>query len=68
MNLGKKIATMRKEKHLTQEALANALGVSNQAVSKWEQALCCPDIELLPKIADLFEITLDELFGRQPVK
>lgn len=65
MTMGKKIALLRKGRNMTQEALANALGVSNQAVSKWEQDTCCPDIGLLPKIADLFEISLDELFGRE---
>ena len=64
MKMGRKIAALRKGMNLTQEALANALGVTGQAVSKWEQDLCCPDIELLPKIADLFAVTLDELFGR----
>ena len=65
MTMGRKIALLRKGKNMTQEALANALGVTNQAVSKWELDTCCPDIALLPKIADLFEVTLDELFGRE---
>lgn len=64
MTLGNKIAELRKGKGLTQEALANKLGVSNQAVSKWEANQSCPDIQLLPQIADLFEISLDALFGR----
>lgn len=65
MTLGNKIAELRKEKGMTQEALANQLGVSNQAVSKWEANQSCPDIQLLPVIADLFEISLDSLFGRE---
>lgn len=65
MILGNKIAELRKEKGMTQEALANQLGVSNQAVSKWEANQSCPDIQLLPVIADLFEISLDDLFGRE---
>lgn len=65
MTLGNKIAELRKEKGMTQEALANKLGVSNQAVSKWEANQSCPDIQLLPQIADLFEISLDDLFGRE---
>ena len=65
MTLGKNIALYRKEKGMTQEALANALGVTNQAVSKWELDTCCPDIQLLPKLADLFGISLDTLFGRE---
>lgn len=65
MTLGNRIAELRKEKGMTQEALANKLGVSNQAVSKWEANQSCPDIQLLPVIADLFEISLDSLFGRE---
>ncbi len=65
MELGKKIAYYRKSKNITQDALAKQLGISNQAVSKWETDQSCPDVELLPKIADIFEITLDELFERE---
>ena len=66
MTLGNKIASLRKQRSLTQEALAQKLEVTNQAVSKWEADTCCPDIQLLPKIADIFGITLDELFDREP--
>lgn len=65
MTLGNKIAELRKEKGMTQEALANELGVSNQAVSKWEANQSCPDIQLLPQIAELFNVTIDSLFGRE---
>ena len=65
MTLGNKIAELRKEKGMTQEALANALGVSNQAVSKWEANQSCPDIQLLPQIADFFGVSVDSLFGRE---
>lgn len=68
MTVGNKIAELRKAKGMTQEALANELGVSNQAVSKWEANQSCPDIQLLPQIADIFEITLDCLFGRETVQ
>lgn len=65
MILGTQIALYRKKKNITQEALAQKLGVTNQAVSKWESNQCCPDVMLLPRIADIFEITLDALFGRE---
>ncbi len=55
----------RKKAGLTQEELAKKLGVTNQSVSKWESAQCCPDIGLLPMLADIFEISIDELFGRK---
>lgn len=64
MSLGNMIATYRKAKNITQEQLAQQLGVTNQAVSKWESDLCCPDVMLLPKIADIFDISLDALFDR----
>ena len=63
--MGTRISARRRDKGLTQEALANILGVSNQAVSKWEGDICCPDIALLPLLADTLEMTLDELFGRE---
>lgn len=63
--MGARILRRRKEKGLTQEALANKLGVSNQAVSKWEGDVCCPDLQLLPQLADTLELSLDELFGRE---
>jgi len=59
--LGKRIAEYRKEKGLTQEELAEKLGVSAQAVSKWENDNSCPDIMMLPKLAEIFGITTDEL-------
>lgn len=62
---GARIAQRRKELGLTQEALAQKLGVSNQAVSKWEADQCCPDIMLLPELADTFGISIDALFGRE---
>ncbi len=62
------ISFYRKRQGLTQEELAKKLGVTNQSVSKWESAQCCPDIGLLPALADIFEISIDELFGRKNEK
>ncbi len=69
MKLNEKIAAYRKELGWTQEELAGKLGVTGQSVSKWESGICCPDIQLLPTIADLFHISLDTLFGHksQPI-
>ena len=63
IKINEQIAFLRKQKGLTQEELANALGVTNQSVSKWESAQCCPDIQLLPDIAELFDVSVDELIG-----
>ena len=64
--LGQKIGSLRREKNLTQEELAESLGVSAQAVSKWENDVSCPDIMLLPKLAQLFNVTTDNLLGCEP--
>ena len=61
MTNGKRIALLRKEKGLTQEELATHMGVSPQAVSKWENDQTCPDISALPKLARLLGVTVDEL-------
>lgn len=61
MRLGENIAALRKNRGLTQEELAKRLGVSPQAVSKWENETACPDIALLPEIADIFSVTVDDL-------
>lgn len=65
---GNRIADLRKEKGMTQEALANLLGVTNQAVSKWESDQCCPDIMLLPELAKTFDVSIDYLFGKEQAK
>ena len=65
MEFGKKIAYYRKSLNITQDALAKQLGISNQAVSKWETDQSCPDVELLPKLAEIFGISLDELFKKE---
>ena len=66
MTIGKRIAHFRKEKGLTQEELAQHMGISPQAVSKWENDQTCPDISALPKLSRLFGVTVDELLeGRE---
>lgn len=66
MTLGKRIMQHRKRLGMTQEQLADRVGVSAQAVSKWENDLSCPDISLLPQLAEIFGITVDELLGKEP--
>ena len=63
MSIGKNIAKYRKAKGFTQEELGAKLGVTNQAVSKWESEVSMPDIMLLPEIATVLNITLDDLYG-----
>lgn len=59
--IGNRIAKYRKAKGLTQEALANLMGVSSQAVSKWETDASCPDISALPQLCRVLGISTDEL-------
>lgn len=61
--LGKRISAHRKRLGLTQDRLAELLGVTAQAVSKWENDQSCPDISMLPKLAQTFGITTDALLG-----
>ncbi len=61
-SIGTKIKTLRKAHGLSQEQLANRLGVTAQAVSKWETGLTLPDITLVPALASYFQVTTDELF------
>lgn len=65
--LGKRIMQCRKALGLTQDQLAERLGVTAQAVSKWENDQSCPDITSLPKLAEIFGTTVDALLGREPV-
>jgi len=63
MLIGEKIRLLRKNKNVTQTQLAEALSVSSQSVSKWENHLSAPDLTVLPEIARYFGITMDELFN-----
>ncbi|MCR5262746.1 MAG: helix-turn-helix domain-containing protein [Clostridiales bacterium] len=62
--ISENIARLRREANMTQEKLAQAIGISTQAVSKWENGTTMPDITLLPLIADQFGVTIDELYGK----
>ena len=66
IQIGPNISRLRKEKKITQEELAEYLGVSKPAVSKWESGQSYPDILLLPIIASYFDKTVDDLLGYQP--
>ena len=63
IRIGDKIRELRRRDDRRQEDLANALGVTCQAVSRWESDTGYPDMELIPAIANYFGITIDELFG-----
>jgi len=63
LNIGNKIRQLRRRDGRTQEQLAEALGVTSQAVSRWESGGSYPDMEIIPAIANYFGITIDELFG-----
>lgn len=63
LHIARELKNLRKRRDLTQEELANILGVTPQAVSKWERGEGCPDVALLPGIAVFFGVSLDELFG-----
>jgi len=67
-DFGNRLATLRQKQGLTQAALAEKLGISDRAVSKWEAAGGYPDITLLPQIADIFGVTIDFLLRGTPVK
>ena len=70
-DISERIAYYRKLNSMTQAELASKLNISTQAVSKWEQKISSPDITLLPELAEIFNISIDELFGmkvnREPV-
>ena len=63
MTLGKRIGMLRREKGMKQDELAEILGISPQAVSKWENDQTCPDISLLPKLAQILGVSVDVLLS-----
>lgn len=68
ITLGNNIKRYRKERKITQDQLAQVLGVSDQAVSRWENGMTYPDIELLPTIALYFGVSMDDLMGMEAFK
>lgn len=66
--LGENIKTLRKRKGYSQETMAQQLNIVRQTVSKWEKGISVPDADMLTKIADLFEVTVEDLLGGNNVK
>lgn len=65
MNFNKKILSLRKKEKLTQEQMADILGVTRQTISNWELDITKPDIEQITKISNIFKISIDELLGQK---
>ncbi len=63
IDIGNTVKKLREDRHVTQEQLATFLGVTPQAVSRWETSAVYPDIKMLPAITDYFSVTTDELLG-----
>lgn len=64
--MGEIISTLRKEKGMTQKDLADKMGVTDKAVSKWERNLSCPDVSSIPKLAEILDTTVDNLMDVTP--
>ena len=64
--LGKTIGLLRREKGMTQLELAEKMGVTDKAVSKWERDLSCPDISSIPRLAEILGVSVDELMQVKP--
>ena len=60
--ISRKIKEYRKTHKLTQEEFADLMGVSAQAISKWEREVCCPDITLLPDLAEILSCSVNDFF------
>lgn len=68
IKLANRLVELRKENKLSQEALAEKLGLSRQSISKWERAEASPDTDNLIALAELYGMSLDEILGNEPVK
>ena len=67
IKIGKFISLKRKEKKLTQSKLAEILGITNRAISKWENGLCMPDSGIIPELCTILDITINDLFSGEIV-
>ena len=65
--IGRKISELRKDKNMTQMELADQMGISFQAVSNWERGNSMPDISKLPELAEVLNVSLDELLGKKTI-
>ena len=65
---GEIISTRRKEKNMTQKDLADLLNVTDKAVSKWERNVACPDTQLLPRLAQILDLSIEELLSGKPAQ
>lgn len=63
IKIGKFISSKRKEKNITQCELAEMLGISDRAISKWENGVCMPDVSNIPNLCNILEITINDLFS-----
>jgi transcriptional regulator with XRE-family HTH domain len=68
LKIGEKLSLLRNQKGVTQEAVADALGISNKTISKWETGLSVPETEYIPMLSDYFNVSTDEIFGRTTSK
>lgn len=62
-SIGELIAARRKEKGMTQKELADLLNITDKAVSKWERDIACPDTQTIPKLAEILDVSIEELLG-----
>ena len=67
-SIGEMISSLRKEKGMTQNDLAEKMNVTDKAVSKWERNLSCPDVNSIPKLAEVLGTTVEELLNAQSKK
>ena len=66
-SMGEIISTLRKEKGLTQKEIADRLNITDKAVSKWERDIACPDTQTIPRLAQLLELSVEELLSGKAV-